>query len=119
MAMNRIEEFRAKHIRFVGEQDGPAEQELKEKLTTVFIPRRELEEAYLARVEFGSQAGQSVALCLRSQSCGDRALLDSIEQAFSALFNTDAHMDIIFLNEAQLEPLATVCKPFYIRREHK
>ncbi len=117
--MNHIEEFRAKQIQFVEEQDGPAEQELKEKLIPIFIPRRELKEAYLARVEFGSQAGQSVALCLRSKLREDHGLLNEIERTFNALFNAEAHLDIVFLREEQLEPLASVCKPFYVRREHK
>jgi hypothetical protein len=96
-------------LRFLGEQDGPAERELKSRLAEIFD--QGISAAYLARVAYGEKSF-AVALCLRSYLGPDRGLIKTVAKIFASMFGSHEHLDIIFLSEAQEAELAMVCNPF-------
>lgn len=53
-------------IRFIAEQDGPVEQDLKRRLTELFEDHKTVSKACLAVVDYGTPTTISVALCLRA-----------------------------------------------------
>jgi hypothetical protein len=104
-------EVRVPKVEFTGEQDGPPEQLLKNRLTEFFRRDKSVRKAYLAKISIGNQAG--VALCLKSQFGPDRGLAEKVGAVFRTIFNAEEHLDIIFLNPNQEAELARVCKPFF------
>jgi len=105
------QEIQVPHVKFCGEQDGPPEQLLKNRLSEFFKRDRSVDAAYLARVDVGGQT--SVALCLKTQFGADKGLAEKIGTIFKTIFNAQAYLDIMFLNPAQQIELAQVCKPFF------
>ena len=106
------QEIRVPRVQFLGEQDGPAEQSLKDRLAEFFTRDRSVLVAYLARVDVGGQAG--VALCLKTQFGPDRGLAEKIGAIFKTIFNADVHLDIMFPTAAQEAELSQVCQPFFV-----
>ncbi len=98
-------------IRFLGEQDGPPEQLLKERLAEFFQRDKSVYRAYLAKVSLSEQGG--VALCLKTQFGADRGLAEKIGGIFGMIFNAHEHLDIMFLSDEQESELAKVCSPFF------
>ena len=117
-------------VQFVGEQDGPPERELKERLANSLRPMG-VQKAYLAVVSYAERKGPqnaagdgagpelNVALCL---SLADAAvekneIVARASHDFAAMFGPSQHMDIIFLTDQQEVALGTVCRPFYMAME--
>jgi hypothetical protein len=100
-------------LTFVGEQDGPPERMLKEKLSELFAGYKNLLKAYLARVHYRETKDESVCLCLSVSTDADKPLVEAIGSLFAQHFNRAVHLDILFLNPKQEEQVAAVCKPFY------
>jgi len=105
------QKFQVKNIRFIGEQDGIPERELKSKLSALFETDERIWKAYLARVDFGK--GTEIALCLRTVMGPDDILAEKILKIFALLFVKRDFLDIIFINSEQESDLTQVCKPFY------
>ena len=99
-----------KKIRFVCEQDGVPERALKALLAPELLSRN-VERAYLARVEYQDPSAYEVALCVRGAE--DRALVQAIADHFAKVFGRAVHLDTLFLSESQEQELARVCSPFY------
>jgi hypothetical protein len=97
-------------IRFLCEQDGDPERELKALLAPKLAPS-DVKRAYLARVEYDDPSAYEVALCVRGVE--DPSLVRTVASQFAAVFGADKHLDIIFLTDAQEEELARVCGSFY------
>ena len=110
------EERREPVIRFVGEQDGPPERQLKETLSTVFRGR-DVARAYLARVTYEDPSNPAVALCISGPD--DPELVKLIQECFVQLFNRSVFLDIMFLSDVQEAEARTVCRPFYERANRK
>lgn len=106
------EEIQVPQLRFLGEQDGPAERELKSRLAESFRRDQSVTTAYLARVSYGEESF-AVALCLRSQFRPDRGLAEKVGTIFASMFGGHEHLDVIFLSEAQEAELKKVCQPFF------
>src|SRR5262249_5218546 len=106
------EEFRVPQLRFLGEQDGPPERELKFRLAQFFQSDQSVTTAYLARVAYGGESF-AVALCLRARFGFDRRLAEELGRIFASIFGSHEHLDIIFLSETQQSELAIVCRPFF------
>lgn len=101
-------------VDFIGPQQGAVETRLTESLTELFrTTHREVTRAYLARVCYRSTGSVVVALCIRSTAKNNGAVVANVGQRFAGLFSLACHMDIIFINAAQDEDLASVCAPFY------
>lgn len=105
------QEIRVPRVQFLGEQDGPPEQLLKDRLTELFQRDKSVHRAYLAKVSLGQQSG--VALCLKTQFGADRGLAEKIGAIFGMVFNAHEHLDIMFLSDEQESELAKVCSPFF------
>jgi len=108
-----IEEMQAPKMRFIGEQDGPPERDLKARLVDFFHQDKSIRSAYLARVLYDDQTTENVVLCLQTQSGPDRYLAEKIGQIFGSMFGSQEHLDIIFISDAQKPELSKVCKPFF------
>jgi hypothetical protein len=113
----QVQKLRVSRLRFIGEQDGLPERELKARLTVFFRRNRSVKRAYLAKVMYGSAEPANVALCLCKGLGPDDTLAHKVGSIFSSMFGTDAHMDIVFVNDAQESALSRVCPPFFIEPE--
>jgi hypothetical protein len=102
-------------IRFVGEQDGSPERELKARLVDLFSDKPTVERAYLARTDYGDTTGMHVALCVVSSSGEDKSLVSSVSGIFADMFGTHEHLDVLFIRDDQEQQLRAVCRPFYKR----
>lgn len=109
------EKLIAHALTFVGEQDGPPERMLKEKLSELFAGCKYPLKAYLARVHYREAIGESVCLCLSVFGGEEKPLVEAVHSLFAQQFNRAVHLDILFLNPKQEEQVAAVCKPFYRR----
>ena len=113
----RTEELRIAEIRFLCEQEGPAERDLKSALVELFRQHPDIKRAYLVQVQYGKRdgtqrEGTDVALGLDG-SVPSRALVGEVSAKFAALFGKNQHLDIIFLSPAQSAAITRVAKPFY------
>ena len=97
-------------VRFVCEQDGVPERELKALLAPELLSRN-VQRAYLARIEYQDPRADEVALCVRGVE--DRGLVQAVADHFAKLFGRAVHLDILFLSESQEQDLARVCSPVY------
>ena len=109
----KSEEVRVPEIRFLGEQDGPPERLLKERLADFFRRDRSVSRAYLARVDFGEGKNASVVLGLRTQFGPGKGMVEKVGTIFADVFNSKEHLDIMFLTDGQEAQLTKACKPFF------
>jgi len=100
-------------VHFIGEQDGPPERELKEKLIVLFGQLKLVKIAYLARVKYRETGLAGVALCVRGQPGQERMFAKRVGKVFSPMFASPEHLDVIWLTPDQETSLAKVCTPFY------
>ena len=110
------QEIQVPQVRFLGEQSGPPERKLKEKLTEFFWLDKKVKTAYLASVIYDDQFSIGVALCLITEAGPDRDLVEKIGRIFAAIFGRHEHLDIIFLSDGQESELIKVCPPFWKSR---
>jgi hypothetical protein len=107
------EELLVKPLRFVGEQHGRPEQELKDHLTNLFSQDRTVLRAYLARIKYGDLRAEGVALCIRADGGSEGEIVKQIGEIFASIFGQQVYMDILFLTDAREAELAKICKPFF------
>ena len=107
------QELKPPIIKFVGEQDGSSERELKDRFVEQFRGNATVLRAYLARADYGDAAGPHVTLCVRSAVAKDKALVGRVADIFAALFGSHEHLDILLIRDDQEAELRRVCKPFY------
>jgi hypothetical protein len=100
-------------LRFIGEQDGVPERQLKSRLVELFQQDQSVVVAYLANVAYGDQSLANVTLCLRRQFGPDSGLAEKIGNIFAKMFGRHEHLDIIFLDPGSQSELIRVCSPFY------
>ena len=106
------EERRVSNLRFLREQDGESERELKSALADLFSRRgRDIERAYLAQMR--AEGEVVVALCLKTHSGVDEGLVRELGRVFSPMFNAATHLDILFLSDEQEREIVEVCQPFF------
>ena len=102
-------------VAFVGEQDGPPEQQLKVGLIDLFARHPSVRRAYLAIVEYPDSSARHVALCVQSADGEDATLVAEVGSVFRSLFGSHEHLDTIFLSASQDAQIAGVCRPFFVR----
>jgi len=100
-------------IRFLGEQDGPIEQEIKARWKKILISFPQALRVYLAIVSFGGAQHPQVALCVRSEMGDNARLVEALAEPFRQMFNAATPLDIMFLDEAQEVEVKKVCRAFY------
>lgn len=105
------ENFRAREIVFLHEQDGANERLLKNQLSLTLRQERSVERAYLVRARLDDV--ESVILCLANYFGPDPRMEKKIGETFRSLCNTGDHLDILFLAREQEAQVAQVCTPFY------
>jgi hypothetical protein len=101
-------------VRFIGEQDGPAECDLKARFVELLRREPSVQRAYLALAEHGDGSSAHATLCLKcSPKKEDRSLLPKLAEIFGNMFNSREHLDIRFLGEGEERELCSVCTAFY------
>jgi hypothetical protein len=98
-------------VEFVGEQDGPVEQQLKATLAAELATRPHVHRAYLAQVRYAPDGPHDVALCIRGAK--DQAVVEAAGACFARIFASNVHLDIMFLTDAQEQDVQRVCKSFF------
>ena len=102
-------------IKFLGEQDGSPERDLKSRFINLFREKPTIQRAYLARADYGDATGANVALCVKSSASEDMALVSGVSAIFAEMFGIHEHLDVLFVREDQEQQLRAVCTPFYER----
>jgi len=110
----RFEQFRVPTVRFVGEQGGPPERLLKDRLCELFRQDKAITAAYLARADIGN-GSISVVLGLRATGSPDKRVIEKVGSVFASIFAGKEHLDILFLSEAQEAELTQVCRSFFLQ----
>jgi SseB protein C-terminal domain len=103
----------AQDIAFIGEQDGPVEQQLKEQLARLFDRHAGVVQAYLARATIDGQG--TVVLAVHAEGIDESDLAHQAGIVFAAIFNARAHLDVLFLDAARQAQVSRVCRAFYER----
>lgn len=106
------EEFTVGSIRFLGEQDGVPERELKARLCNAFAQMNIRCRAYLVRADYGAPDTFNVALCVRTELTESTAVKVTVNRAFSEMFRTEEHLDLVFLSDDQEREVQAVARPF-------
>jgi hypothetical protein len=103
-------------IEFIGEKvEGPPELRLKQMLVPILEEVPEIKSAYLAVADYRDGSPPSVVLCLRSEKGADAPLVLRIGKVFSELFNTEEHLDVLFMDSRKESRVRSLCAPFYVR----
>ena len=89
------------------------EQALKVKLTCLFSTEGHVQRAYLVRVSHSSDQSMSVLLAVYTGSAPDVELIGRVAEIFASLFNSDQHLDIVFVTHEQEIKIRTCCSPFF------
>jgi SseB protein C-terminal domain len=107
-----VQEHRVSGLRFLQEQDGPPERELKGRLIALFQQEEGIRAAYLVQVAYADDQENAVALCLRVDRPNHDAI-GKIGQIFSTMFGAHEHLDILFLDDATEAQLEGCCSAFW------
>ena len=100
-------------ITFIGEQDGAHQQRLKEAISVLLDLNATVARAYLVRVLYdGTTGGFMLGLVTHDRKESGKLALQ-MDRAFGALFNTDAHLDVVFLDDEGDAKIRKACRPFY------
>jgi SseB protein C-terminal domain len=102
-------------IKFLGEQDGSIERDLKSRFIDLFDENPTIRRAYLVRTDYGDATGANVALCVKSSAGEDMALVSDVFAIFAEMFGIHEHLDVLFVRDDQEQQLRAVCTPFYER----
>ncbi len=107
--------FSASDITFMDEQEGIQERRLKEAVAVLLDLDATVVRAYLVCASYnGAIDGAMLGLLTRDrQESGKLAL--QMDRAFGALFDTKAHLNVLFLDDEDDAHFANACAPFYSR----
>jgi hypothetical protein len=109
-----MEMLRVRKVKYLGEQDGPAEREFKTQLSMLMSQNSKVSCAYLARVNYGRTNPEAMALCVRAEIGPDeRRFAEDVGKLFASMFNVQEHLDVLFLKLDEEIELAKVCSPFF------
>jgi hypothetical protein len=110
-----LQQFTAPEVTFVGEQDGPAGQRLKEALSVLLGLGATVSRAYLARVRYGDKTSGVMLGLVTDDERNSEKVAGQMGKTFAALFNTKTHLDIMFLDDERDAEIRKACMPFYDR----
>ena len=100
-------------LRFLGEQDGPVERDVKERWVPILRASPAIRRAFLVRALYEGQPDPQVILALCSSSGPDAALVEALGVPFAAIFHRDCPLDMALVTPAQESQIEPVCPPFY------
>lgn len=109
----KIEQIHVSKIRFLSEQDGIPERELKNKFIEYFKKTNNVMKAYLVRVNYIDLNTVSVALCIKTIIDPKYKFIKDIGKIFSCMFGNRENLDIIILNPKQDIEISMNCTPFF------
>ena len=107
------EELEVQRVAFVGEQDGPVEQRLKQALSELFRKERPVTGAYLVRAMVDGQPTVILGVC--ADGVNRSRLAAQVGAVFAAVFSANQHLDVAFLSDRQRAEVSRVCPPFFAR----
>jgi hypothetical protein len=111
-----IEVHRSGEVKFLCEQDGEAEQNLKRALMMLLRESSDIMRAYLVRVQYNRQDTTHVVLCLEAR-VAKKALVTAVSKEFGRMFSNTEHLDVLYLSSAESEAISRVANPFYSRTD--
>lgn len=109
------QKLRVPEIFFIGEQTGAVETEAKQFITGILEQYSSVKAAYLCQLTYKKDSTIHIALCLRSD-VEEKMIIQQVSEIFPQMFNSEQHLDIIFIGDSQQGQLSKVCKPFYLRK---
>jgi hypothetical protein len=106
--------------RYIGEQVGPNERRLKEKLAAAFLEQRVVDRAYLVHADLGDGGRHNVILALVAPGCDRAAVVQQVGRAFESIFDHSQHLDILFVDphDGHEALLRRTSPPFFDRGGH-
>jgi hypothetical protein len=108
-----LHQFSTSAVGFIGEQDGASELRLKEAISVLLDLSATVAHAYLVRASYdGIPGGVMLGLVTHDKKASGK-LASQMDRAFGALFNTEAHLDVVFLDDKGDALLRQTCPPFY------
>ena len=110
------EVFTPTHLKFLGEQNDPADEKLKNFFRHLHSQAKPqiVRRAYLARVSYGDPPTQTVVLCERqSESIEEKLMLGPSKHMFGEIRRRGDFYDRMIIGEEQERELRNVCRPFY------
>jgi SseB protein C-terminal domain len=99
---------------FLSEQRGPLEDQLKERLCSMFARVGGVASAYLITVAYEGGFDRGVVLGVATDEKTMNLLVPQIGDVFKSLFSADECLDIVLLNKDSESRAAAVCSPFYM-----
>ena len=110
---SRMEVWPLPPVRFIGEQTGRTEDELKAAIVRRWTERKCVPlRAYLVQVEYRRKKG-GVALCIALDADPDGQMVEDAVVTFHGMFRSDEHLDVFFVKQEQERRLRQVCCPFF------
>jgi hypothetical protein len=111
--LDLLHQFTAPDIAFTGEQNGAHEQRLKEAISVLLDLNATVARAYLVRVlNDATTGGFMLGLVTQDQKESGKLALQ-MDRVFGALFNTNAHLDVVFIDDGSDAKIRETCQPFY------
>jgi hypothetical protein len=107
-----VEKISVSDIRFLGEQNGAAEDRLKRDISDFFRQQSGALRAYLVQMQPGAD-DWSVALCIAGGRNDQAHIVQSVSSIFAAAFRSDNHLDIMFVERDTEDKIRRVCPPFF------
>jgi hypothetical protein len=102
-----------KSFRFIGEQDGPVERDLKSRWVPILAAAPQIRRAFLVRSVYDGQGGLHIVLALCTSGAPDQGLMQALRVPYAAKFHRDCPLDMMFATAAQEAQIEKVCPPFY------
>jgi hypothetical protein len=108
-----LHQFSRSAVSFTGEQDGARELRLKEAISVLLDLSATVARAYLVRTSTGGiTGGVTLGLVTHDKKESGKLALQ-MDRVFGALFNTEAHLDVVFLDDESDARIRESCPPFY------
>jgi hypothetical protein len=111
-----LHQFSTSGITLVGDHDGAHEQRLKEAISVLLDLNATVTRAYLVRASYDGITGGVVLGLVTHDKKESGKLALQMDRAFGALLNTDAHLDVVFLDDEGDARIRKTCRPFYSYR---
>lgn len=112
MQRQQVTQMQTTSLRFLCEQDGPAERQIKSQWMPILEADPRIRRAFLVRAQYADQT-EHVILALSSTGGTDAGLMESLRIPYTAIFREDCPLDMAFITDAQQSHIEKVCPPFY------
>lgn len=112
---SNLSTVRIGRLRFLNEQQGPFENQLKERLCLLFDRVSGVYKAYLLRVNYEGSVDHGVVLGIRADENKMASISVQIGEVFASLFSTEECLDIVLLDRDMEINAEIVCRPFYLK----